>query len=266
MRRYSGQEQELRRALQGGAAKVQVPEGAEERLMAEIAELAAKNSEKERYAMKKFSFKLVATVCAVFVLSAVSVLAASGVLGGWVGHNIVGSRVTSYAQVAEKLVPELEFAPTVVEEFSNGFAFTMADLGEIQAMDDEGNKFGKVYKDLMLEYKNADGEQLALYISNEPTGEAAPGVVATREVGNVVLEYREMQYMFVPPGYEVSEEDRAAEARGEMYISVGSSEVERQVNCGVQWQKDGVRYNLFGWDVALGADEMLDMAEELLAE
>lgn len=269
MRKCDEFELDLQCALQQRVAEMAAPEHAEERLLVGIANLQAeaelKQMKKERFYMKKFSVKLVATVCAVFALSAVSVLAASGVLGGWVGHNIIGSRVSSYAQMTEKLLPELDYAPQTVDEFANGFAFSCADLGEFQAMDDEGNKFGRVYKNLMLEYENADGEQLVLYISNEPNGEPAPGVVCSAEVDGVLLEYREMQYLFVPPGYDVSEEDRVAEARGEMYISVGSSEVERKLNRGVQWQQGGVNYNLFGWDLALGADEMLNMAAEVLA-
>lgn len=251
-------------AMHDRADGVRLSAKAESEMWQKIEEMQLNIRKKERICMRKFSVKLVATVCALFVFSAVGVLAASGVLGGWVGHNIVGSRVTSYEQMTEKLLPELEFTPQTVEKFSNGFAFKTADLGEFQAMDDEGNAFGKLYKNLMMEYKNADGEQVVLYVSNEPTVDTAPGLVETREVGDVLLEYREMRYLFVPPNYEVSDEDRAAEARGEMYISVGSSEVERTVNCGVQWTVNGVRYNLFGWDLNLGAEAMLDMAEEIL--
>lgn len=263
-------DENIRESLRLRAAEVCPPDGAEEQLLARIREeqsrMYAEKIAKERKHMKKFSVKLVCAVCAVFVLSCMTVLASSGVLGGWVGGNIAGTRVTSYTQMTEKLLPELDFAPRTVEEFSNGFEFARAELGDNQALDDEGNRFGKVYKDLVLDYKNDDGVQLYLYMGNEPAeDESAPGVVATRKVGDVLLEYREMAYMFVPPGYEVSEEDMAAEARGEMYISVGSSEVERQLSCGVQWTVDGVNYNLFGWDLGLGADAMLDMAEEMLA-
>lgn len=259
-------ERSLAAAMRNSAKRVSVSAEAEDRMWLEIGKIKLNRQQKERIYMKKFSVKLVATVCAVFALSCVTVLAASGALSGWVGHNIAGSRVTSYEQMTEKLLPELEFTPQTVEKFDNGFAFKTADLGEFQAMDDDGNAFGKLYKNLMLEYQNADGEQVVLYVSNEPTVDSAPGVVETREVGDELLEYREMPYLFVPPSYEVSEEDRAAEARGEMYISVGSSEVERMVNCGVQWTMNGVRYNLFGWDLTLGAEGMLDMAEELLTK
>lgn len=272
-----GLEAALREAMQLRAAEVSPPDDAGERLLTRIcweeskeqnyAGKIAIKEEKERKYMKRFSVKLVGVMCAVFVLSAMTVCAASSVLGGWVGGNIAGTRVANYQQMTEKLLPELDYSPRTVEEFTNGFEFVRGELGENQAMDDAGNRFGRVYKDLVLDYKNSDGVRLALYVGNEPAGdEIAPGVVATREVGDVLMEYREMQYLFVPPGYEVSEEDMAAEARGEMYISVGSSEVERQLNCGVQWTVDGVTYNLFGWDLELGAEAMLDMAEELLPQ
>lgn len=257
-------------ALQMRVAAVCPPDDAEEKLLARIREenskMYVKMIAKEQKHMKKFSVKLVGAVCAVFVFSAMTVLATSGVFGGWVGGNVAGTRVTSYVQVEEKLLPQLEFSPSLVDEFSNGFAFIRGELSESQALDDEGNRFGKVYKDLVLDYKNADGVQLNLYMGIESAvDENAPGVVSTRKVGDVLLEYREMPYLFVPPGYEISEEDWASEARGEIYISVGSSRVERHLNCGVQWTVDGVNYNLFGWDLTLGADAMLDMAEETLA-
>ena len=62
----------------------------------------------------------------------------------------------------------------------------------------------------------------------------------------------------------LTEEDKAGEARGDFYISVGSQEVEIHQNQTVTWDKDGVHYQLLGFDLSLNAEEMLDMAEEII--
>ena len=62
----------------------------------------------------------------------------------------------------------------------------------------------------------------------------------------------------------MTDEDKAALADGSLEISVGSDEVERMLNVSVEWTQEGVYYHLFGWDLSLTAEEMLDIAADFV--
>lgn len=87
---------------------------------------------------------------------------------------------------------------------------------------------------------------------------------ATRVCGDITVYYDSITNKQVPPDYVMTEEDKAGEAKGDFYISVGSQEVETHQNQSVTWDKDGVRYQILGFDLNLGAEEMFDMAEEII--
>lgn len=58
------------------------------------------------------------------------------------------------------------------------------------------------------------------------------------EHNGITLNYTRDQYRFVPPDYQASEEEKAKEAAGELYISYGSDTVTDQVAQSMLW-KDG---------------------------
>lgn len=268
-------EQEIKQALHSRADSLELSAAAEELMWDEITKIqsdAVLNSklQKENWKMKKFSMKLVTTICTVFCLSCVTALAATGIINGWIGSNIVGTDVYTFAEVSEELIPELEFEPVLIEEFANGFTFESAYLSSFTALDENNERFGKDYTELYVDYVNdVTGETVMLTYNNAPevAAEPLPGEPqpVTRAVDDVVLSYTEMPYKFVPPNYEMTEEEQAAVDSGAMYMSYGSDEVEEKVCCGVTWTADGVKHYMFGWDLTLGAESMLDMAEELLA-
>ncbi len=269
MKYNTGIDQKIKDVLHDQADRLEVSAAAEGRIFAEINEVQTKMQIKERYKMKKFSVKLATTVCALLCLSCVTALAATGIINGWVGHNIVGSETATFTEVAEDLVPELEFQPKLLEEFSNGFTFERASLSSFTALDENNERFGKDYTELDVDYVNAaTGEVVVLTYNNAPevADEPLPGEPqpVTRVVDEVVLSYTEMPYKFVPVSYEMTEEEQAAVDSGALYVSYGSATVQEQTACGVTWTVDGVKHYMFGWDLTLGAEGMLDMAEEML--
>ena len=68
----------------------------------------------------------------------------------------------------------------------------------------------------------------------------------------------------VPADYELTEEDKAAEASGKLVFSCGSSKVEVLKVQSVTWKKDGIQYQLLQLDGKLSADELVDMAGEVI--
>lgn len=271
----NGPDRRIAAALHHAADGVEVSPFAEARLMAKIEDCKQSGAAapwKERIFMKKFSKRFIVAFCAIFCLTCMTAMAATGIVHGWHGHNIVGSATNVYADVAGKLLPQLEYTPNTVEEFTNGFTFDEASLGVSQATDENHNDIGKQYTDCNLRYNNAEtGEGLSLYTDNIPQTafpedyvDVAARNVTTHTVGDVTVIYKEYQYKFVPPDYEISDEEQAAMDRGDLVMSYGSSEVEEMYLKGADWYADGVHYDLFGWDLALTADDMFAMAEEVI--
>ena len=87
---------------------------------------------------------------------------------------------------------------------------------------------------------------------------------AERDVNGVTLAFRDTAYLFVPPDYQPTDEEKQQERAGELAISYGSDEVENRQFQSVSWRQDGVEYSLYGFDTGLDSEEMLSMAAELV--
>lgn len=150
------------------------------------------------------------------------------------------------------LTDKLDFSAKYVQSFSNGFLFAAASAEE--------NK-------LRLSYENPQtGEILTCYAQTTPClpEDNLPPNTVEREEGEVTLTYYDVTYKFVPADYEQTAEDEAAIAEGSLLLSVGGGEVEESLCQGVLWQEDGVYYELSGLDLSLTAEELLDMAAQIV--
>ena len=87
---------------------------------------------------------------------------------------------------------------------------------------------------------------------------------AERDVNGVTLAFRDTAYLFVPPDYQPTDEEKQQERAGELAISYGSDQVENTQFQSVSWTQDGVEYSLSGFDTGLDSEEMLSMAAELV--
>ena len=86
----------------------------------------------------------------------------------------------------------------------------------------------------------------------------------TFDHNGITLNYTRDQYRFVPPDYQVSDEEKAKEAAGELYISYGSDTVTDQVAQSMLW-KDGEKvYIITAMDNPMTAQDMARMAGELI--
>ena len=84
------------------------------------------------------------------------------------------------------------------------------------------------------------------------------------EHNGITLNYTRDQYRFVPPDYQASDEEKAQEAAGELYISYGSDTVTDQVAQSMLW-KDGEKvYIITAMDNPMTAQDMARMAGELI--
>lgn len=215
-----------------------------------------KEAEERRKETGSMKFNMKKTVAAVAVICAMSVTCyAAGQLGSVVGHGTPNIETFAGLEKAEKKVG---FDAKYVETFTNGLTFLYGGTGETQGLDEEGNPMGKKYKTMTVTYGNEEGRKVTLGIDG-----GSPYVDAGVEEA---VGYSTDTYMFVPPDYEVTEEDRAKEAAGELVISYGSEEVEIMQMEYYGWEDEGLYYSLVGFDYGFGEDAMAQMAAEIMAE
>ena len=259
-------EREIKAALQAEAAAVEVSAEAEAALFAELAKSradrswAAKMPLSWNWPVRRFLLSF----CLIFCLSCAGVFATQVVSGGgWVSGG-PSYEADSFAKMP-KLVERLSFEQRYLQSFANGYSFVDAHVSGAQGLDERGRRMSHVYMELYANYYNpASGENLTLNVNNIPNGFSGQAL-QTRQVGNVELKYEEQAYKFVPFDYVLTDADWAALADGSLVISIGTDTVENNLLQSVVWVQDGVKYHMFGFDLSLSGDELLDMAAEIAA-
>ena len=208
--------------------------------------------EKERGSMKFFN-KKVLVAAAIVCFSTVTAFAAAK-LNGIQGESC--TEFYDYAKV-EQAEKKLGFDAKTVESFQNGYVFENGGRGTSEGIDENGNGMGKKYKNLTLAYKNDAGNLLALTIEK-----GSPVADAGEEVSEG---YVSQLYKFVPPSYELTEEDKEKEAKGEVVISYGTEKVQENIVENYDWQEGDLYYSLTGFDCEFGEEGMKEMVKEIQA-
>lgn len=213
--------------------------------------------------MKRFSMKkLVIGVAAGCLLISGGVFAAGRVVS-LSSHSYLGDAYKSYGDM-DKAQAELGYSADTVEEFSNGYRFDQMFVNDVNGTDADGNVI-YTFKDLSISYEKSGEPSVWLDVKKPVEPQKRKGEPeAARQVEGITLYYDTITYKFVPPSYELTEEDQANLERDNFTISYGSDEVKVQQNSSVTWEKEGVHYNLSGFDLNLSSDEMFDMAEEIM--
>ena len=85
-------------------------------------------------------------------------------------------------------------------------------------------------------------------------------------VDGVDVYYHSYTNKLVPPDYKMTDEDKKAEETGELVFSYGSSKVEIKEIQSVSWKKDDMNYQLLQIDGKLSADELVEMAKEVIGK
>ena len=220
-------------------------------------------SQKEAGNMKKLSIKKLVIGVAVGCLLVSGGAFAAGRVVSLTSHSYLWDAYRSYGDM-DKAQAKLGYQTDAVESFSNGYRFEQMSVDDVNGTDEDGNAV-YTYKNFNICYKKS-GEPSVWLDASKPVEASARSRApeATREVNGITLYYNTTTYKIVPPSYELTEEDQANLEKDNFTISYGSSEVQIQLASDVTWEKDGVEYALMGFDLNLSADEMFDMAEEVM--
>lgn len=178
-------------------------------------------------------------------------------------HSYFGDGYKSFSDL-NKAEAKLGYQVDAVEAFENGYRFKEMSVTDVQGKDENGNAV-YTFKSMQIHYGRGGDPLISVYIDKPvETQTRTEEPQATRQVGDITVYYDTQIYKFVPPNYEPTEEDKAKQESGELAISYGSDKVQVQTCHNVTWYKDGIFYDILGFDVNLSAEEMLDMAEEIL--
>ena len=165
----------------------------------------------------------------------------------------------------DKVMDKAGFEMDVKERFNNGFAFEKAYVEDTRGLDENDREVLK-YREVQVNYRNADGVRLCLFANpdiEEITDSESP-VAQTAQIGGVTVSYHRDHYKFVPANYELSEAEKQWQEIPGNYISYGSDAVEETDVAFACWEKDGVDYSIMDSGAKASPQTLFAMAAELI--
>lgn len=249
------------------AEKVEAPDDLKSRIMADLC-----SQNKERFRMKNIvDIKKVVGIAAAFtVLCSAGAFAASNMMRGSISTSSHDASVTEYAQ-AVQMPGQLGYQTnTAIPETLGDFRFKEAVMGQTTMLDDNGKKTDETFKELSVFYTDSANKMLSLHVGKTMgpnTAEEISKGAVTKQVGDITLCYNADKYVFLSEEKNLSEEDKTAMDRGEIYVSYGGDAIDEREEKTIEhvlWESGGVAYILMGSDTGIGADRMLEMAQEWL--
>ncbi|MBE5845444.1 MAG: hypothetical protein E7302_14975 [Butyrivibrio sp.] len=208
--------------------------------------------------------KLGITIAACLTLFSVTALAA-GEAVSIVGGNIIGTRTSSFEDLP-KIEEKAGMDIIAVESFSNGYTFKHMEVEEAKTQDAEGNDL-RHFKGIDLTYIKEGCPDI--YIDMNPAemySGSYDSDTAAKEIDGVTVHYNYDEYLNLPDGERPTEEElQRAETDKHFYISDGGSD-HRYTSyvSAASFEIDGIIYCILGFDLDMTADELFDMAEEII--
>ncbi|WP_125116748.1 hypothetical protein [Agathobaculum sp. Marseille-P7918] len=248
-------DREMQEMLHQCAQELEAPEKLKTRI-----DFAVRSGAMPRKVRRPFAKRLaaVALVAAVAVTGAV---AANGIAAYTFGSSRSNERM-SYTETQA----ELTDGAKMPETFANGFAFDRGVHEYGGEKDEDGNTL-REWTNIDADYQR-DGVTLHLSIGaakDDGTTADANHYDETRTIDGVTVQYSTYDYKAVPADYQPIAEEQAAIDAGDLQIGYGANEITVQAYQFLRWQQDGVSYTLSGFDLGMTADELFDMAQEMIA-
>ena len=165
----------------------------------------------------------------------------------------------------DKIMDKAGFQMDVKETFHNGFTFDKVYVEDTRGLDENDREVLK-YREVQVNYRNADGVRLCLFAHpdmEEITDSESP-VAQTAQIGGVTVSYHRDHYKFVPANYELSEAEKQWQEIPGNYISYGSDAVEETDVAFACWEKDGADYSIMDSGAKASPQTLFAMAAELI--
>lgn len=209
------------------------------------------------------SKKKISVIAAVAVLAlGTTVFAASGIISKWYSSSSSDPEYKSLP-TAQQVKKDIGYDAVLISEFENGYAFKDGSIVNNDLADEDGNSVEK-FKSVSFDYeKNGD---TVIFSQDKFNSKIDMDGNVIKTVDGADIYYYSYTNKIVPADYKMTDEDKKAEADGELVFSSGSSDVQISEVQSVTWVKDNIQYQLMQMDGALSRDELAEMAEEVISK
>ena len=209
------------------------------------------------------SKKKISVIAAVAVLAlGTTVFAASGIISKWYSSSSSDPEYKSLP-TAQQVKKDIGYDAVLIGEFENGYAFKDGSIVNNDLADEDGNSVEK-FKSVSFDYeKNGD---TVIFSQDKFNSKIDMDGNVIKTVDGADIYYYSYTNKIVPADYKMTDEDKKAEADGELVFSSGSSDVQISEVQSVTWVKDNIQYQLMQMDGALSRDELAEMAEEVISK
>ena len=223
------------------------------------AKLDSAYAERKSATMKSKKKILLIAAAAALALG-VTVFAANGIVSNWFSTASSAPDYKSLPTI-QQVTHDIGYEPVLIESFENGYTFKDGNIVS-NSLEDENGKSVEKFKSVSFDYeKNGD---VVIFTQDKFNSEMEPQGEAVKNVNGIDVYCYSYANKTVPADYELTDEDKAAEASGELVFSYGAPEVKIRNVQFVTWIKNGTMYQLMQIDGKLPADELVNMAEEIL--
>lgn len=209
--------------------------------------------------------KRIGGLVAVAVLAlSITAFAASGVVSMWYSSS---SSRPDYRSLptAEQVKKDIGYDAILIDHFSNGYEFKDGSIISNKLKDEDDQTIEK-FKSVTFRYQK--GKDEVDFTQDRYGAETGDSGAVVASMDGTDIWYDSYVNKLVPPDYELTEEDKAAEENGDLVFSYGSDKVEIITWQSVYWQIGDMHYSLFqeaGKD-SLSQDELVAMAKEIIAK
>ncbi len=229
-----------------------------ERVLNEVNTDSSRGERKINIMTHKTKIALVA-ICATLILG-ITAFAASSIITTWYSSSSPADEFYELP-AGEKLADEIGYDVVLIDTFENGYEFNRGHVVNNRLADD-GNNTVEKFKSTSFDYEK-DSDRVIYSQDKFESDMPLAGEVICTENG-INIHYTTFVNKFVPANYKLTEEDKRAEANGELVFSYGTAEVEIITVQDISFEKDGVRHSLMQMNGELTKDQLVDMAKEII--
>ena len=224
--------------------------------------LRAIHREKNRRNIKMLAKgkKFLITAAALLALGTMTVIGAGKAVGY---RSSINTDEVDFknAEQLKSAKAELGTIPRAPQQFTNGLTFDRGYLTMVDAMD-ENDHVIESQPEIHIDY----GGSVSLMIQKAAGEYEHPSEpVQTNNINGIQLNAYADEYLFLPPGSTISDEDQILSENGKLNIGYGSETEERSTFRYVIWNRDGLRYNLNSFSDEYSVEELMKMAGEAAA-
>ena len=211
-----------------------------------------------------FIITLIAAVISILFIT--SAYAISGIVRGTVTHLMKDTGTFDTLDALPRAEKIAGYPITAPARFSNGYEFKTLNVGGEAAYGDD-NEILKEYYTVYIEYERDEKQDLSLTLSpvlELPTERKGQEPNETKEIDGIEVRFSRDHFKFVPPDYEKTEEDLAAEETGHYYVSFGSDEIMEYDYSFALFTLGNVEYTLFDQSGRNDTAELCELAAEVI--